>query len=161
MTTGKFDYFVVLAGMRTGSNLLEEQLSAMPGVVSFGEVFNPHFFGKPDKDSLWGLSMAARDKDPVRVIGAMCSSLINLDVPLERLVGWGKMILHQVVAHVDQFSKNIIVGAVERFADTPFHVATLDRILQPNLCFGFIEFVAGNLWSQPLARDIKIAVRLR
>lgn len=69
--TQRFDYFVVLAGMRTGSNLLEEQLAAMPGVVSHGELFNPHFFGKPDVKSLWGLSMPARDSDPVRVIGAM------------------------------------------------------------------------------------------
>ncbi|NNE81381.1 MAG: nodulation protein NodH [Silicimonas sp.] len=70
MTTA-FDYFVVLAGMRTGSNLLEEQLAAMPGVVSHGELFNPHFFGKPETNSMWGLSMTARDSDPVRVIGAM------------------------------------------------------------------------------------------
>ncbi len=69
--TGQFEYFVVLAGMRTGSNLLEEQLAAMPGVVSHGELFNPHFFGQPDVTSRWGLSMAARDSDPVRVIGAM------------------------------------------------------------------------------------------
>ena len=47
--TQPFDYFVVLAGMRTGSNLLEEQLAAMPGIVSHGELFNPHFFGKPDQ----------------------------------------------------------------------------------------------------------------
>lgn len=66
-----FDYFVVLAGMRTGSNLLEEQLSAMPGIQSNGELFNPHFFGKPDTKSLWGLSMAARDSDPIRVVSAM------------------------------------------------------------------------------------------
>ena len=66
-----FDYFVVLAGMRTGSNLLEEQLSAMPGIQSHGELFNPHFFGKPDTKSLWGLSMEARDSDPVRAIIAM------------------------------------------------------------------------------------------
>ncbi|MEP5757825.1 MAG: nodulation protein NodH [Litoreibacter sp.] len=66
-----FKYFVVLAGMRTGSNLLEEHLSAMPGITSFGELFNPHFFGKPDVRSQFGLSMAARDSDPVRVINAM------------------------------------------------------------------------------------------
>lgn len=66
-----FDYFVVLAGMRTGSNLLEEQLAAMPGIVSHGELFNPHFFGKPEVKTQWGLSMAARDSDPIRVIGAM------------------------------------------------------------------------------------------
>jgi LPS sulfotransferase NodH len=69
--THSFDYFVVLAGMRTGSNLLEEQLAAMPGIVSHGELFNPHFFGKPEVKTQWGLSMAARDSDPVRVIGAM------------------------------------------------------------------------------------------
>ena len=66
-----FDYFVVLAGMRTGSNLLEEQLSAMSGIHSNGELFNPHFFGKPDTKSLWGLSIEARDSDPVRAIVAM------------------------------------------------------------------------------------------
>lgn len=66
-----FDYFVVLAGMRTGSNLLEEQLAAMPGIESHGELFNPHFFGKPEFTAKWGLSMKARDDDPVRVIGLM------------------------------------------------------------------------------------------
>ncbi|MEO1026852.1 MAG: nodulation protein NodH, partial [Pseudomonadota bacterium] len=66
-----FDYFVVLAGMRTGSNLLEEQLSAMPGIVSHGELFNPHFFGKPGVSQKWELSMAARNSDPVRIIAAM------------------------------------------------------------------------------------------
>lgn len=71
MTGERFDYFVVLAGMRTGSNLLEEQLAAMPGITSHGELFNPHFFGKPEARSQWGLSMAARNSDPVRVIGAM------------------------------------------------------------------------------------------
>lgn len=67
----QFEYFVVLAGMRTGSNLLEEYLSAMPGITSYGELFNPHFFGKPEVDTQFGLSMTARDSDPVRVIGAM------------------------------------------------------------------------------------------
>lgn len=67
----QFEYFVVLAGMRTGSNLLEEYLSAMPGIISHGELFNPHFFGKPEVTTQFGLSMTARDSDPVRVIGAM------------------------------------------------------------------------------------------
>ena len=69
-----FDYFVVLAGMRTGSNLLEEQLAAMPGLRCHGELFNPHFFGKPDQNTQWGLSMQARDADPARAIGAMRQS---------------------------------------------------------------------------------------
>lgn len=73
-----FDYFVVLAGMRTGSNLLEEHLRAMPGIESHGELFNPHFFGKPGEVSKFDLSMAAREADPVRVISAMRRSAENL-----------------------------------------------------------------------------------
>lgn len=68
---GAFDYFVVLAGMRTGSNLLEEQLAAMPGVECYGELFNPHFFGKPDTRQLWGTSLDERDENPVKVIQRM------------------------------------------------------------------------------------------
>lgn len=71
MTASRFDYFVVLAGMRTGSNLLEEQLSAMPGIESHGELFNPHFFGKPEISKKWGMTLKQRDADPVRVIGLM------------------------------------------------------------------------------------------
>ena len=71
MTDKRFDYFVVLAGMRTGSNLLEEQLAAMPGIESHGELFNPHFFGKPEFKRKWGLSMKDRDADPIRVVGLM------------------------------------------------------------------------------------------
>ena len=72
MARNGYDYFVVLAGMRTGSNLLEEQLSAMQGLQSYGELFNPHFFGKPKQQSQFGLSLSARDSDPVQVIAAMC-----------------------------------------------------------------------------------------
>lgn len=57
--------------MRTGSNLLEEQLAAMPGVESHGELFNPHFFGKPDTAQKWGLTLKQRDSDPMRVIELM------------------------------------------------------------------------------------------
>lgn len=71
MTRRAYDYFVVLAGMRTGSNLLEEYLSAMPGLRSYGELFNPHFFGKPKQKTEFGLSMTARDGDPVRVVQLM------------------------------------------------------------------------------------------
>ncbi len=71
MPQTQFDYFVVLAGMRTGSNLLEEQLAAMPGIESHGELFNPHFFGKPETKTKWGMSMKDRDADPVRVVGLM------------------------------------------------------------------------------------------
>ncbi len=71
MDGSRFDYFVVLAGMRTGSNLLEEYLSAMPGLRSYGELFNPHFFGKPGRSTEFGLSMAARAGDPARIVAEM------------------------------------------------------------------------------------------
>lgn len=42
----RFDSFVMFAEMRTGSNFLEANLNAMPGVTCHGEMFNPHFIGK-------------------------------------------------------------------------------------------------------------------
>jgi LPS sulfotransferase NodH len=78
MSGGRFDYFVVLAGMRTGSNLLEEYIASMPGLEVFGELFNPHFFGKPKRSEMFGLSMKDRDRDPLRVIDAMKSQASEL-----------------------------------------------------------------------------------
>jgi LPS sulfotransferase NodH len=63
--SGRFKSFVVLAGMRTGSNFLEANLNALPGVVSHGEVFNPHFIGKKDQLALFGMDLAARAADPL------------------------------------------------------------------------------------------------
>ena len=71
MGSATADYFVVLAGMRTGSNLLEEYLNAMPGLTCHGEVFNPVFFARPNKTSYFGVSMDARERDPVRVIDVL------------------------------------------------------------------------------------------
>ena len=67
----QFKYFVVLAGMRTGSNLLEESLAAMQGIESWGELFNPHFMGKPESESAFGIAIDQRDRDPISVIDAM------------------------------------------------------------------------------------------
>jgi hypothetical protein len=66
-----FTSFVVLAGMRTGSNFLEASLNALTGVVSHGEVFNPYFIGKKDQVSLLGIGIADRDADPIRLLDAM------------------------------------------------------------------------------------------
>ena len=46
---GGFSSFVLLGGMRTGSNYLEANLNALPGLHCLGELFNPHFFGKNDQ----------------------------------------------------------------------------------------------------------------
>ncbi len=61
---GPFHSFVILAGMRTGSNFLEANLNALPGVTSHGEVFNPHFIGKKDATELFGITLAEREVNP-------------------------------------------------------------------------------------------------
>ena len=68
MAKARFDSFVILAGMRTGSNFLEANLNAMAGVTCFGEVFNPAFIGKKDQLELLGISMTAREADPMALL---------------------------------------------------------------------------------------------
>ncbi|MCV2867352.1 nodulation protein NodH [Defluviimonas sp. WL0002] len=64
MADTPFDSFVILAAMRTGSNLLEESLNAVPGLFSHGEAFNPSFVGGPKKDELLGMTLQEREADP-------------------------------------------------------------------------------------------------
>jgi LPS sulfotransferase NodH len=59
-----FDSFVMFAEMRTGSNFLEANLNALPGVSCHGELFNPYFIGQKDQMSLHGIDLAQRDADP-------------------------------------------------------------------------------------------------
>ncbi len=62
---GAFHSFIILAGMRTGSNFLEANLNALPGVISHGEVFNPQFIGKKDRVDWLGFDIATRAADPM------------------------------------------------------------------------------------------------
>ncbi|MBV7411043.1 nodulation protein NodH [Maritimibacter sp. DP1N21-5] len=66
-----FDYFVILAEMRTGSNFLESNLNEFPGLQCYGEAFNPYLIVDPEKTDLFGITLAARDADPLRLIDAM------------------------------------------------------------------------------------------
>lgn len=68
----------MFADMRTGSNFLEANLNAMPGVVCYGEVFNPHFIGKKDQTRLFGFSLADREADPMALIRAMRAQTAGL-----------------------------------------------------------------------------------
>ncbi|WP_282027497.1 nodulation protein NodH [Ruegeria faecimaris] len=72
--SSKFDYFVILAAMRTGSNLLEANLNALEGVSSHGEAFNPHFIGRLKGDSLLGVTLEERDNDPKTLLNAIRSA---------------------------------------------------------------------------------------
>ena len=69
----RFSYFVVLAGMRTGSNLLEERLNMMSGVTSYGEVFNPAFAGHAHKKNLFGMSPDEIAQAPEKTIKTICA----------------------------------------------------------------------------------------
>jgi LPS sulfotransferase NodH len=66
-----FHSFVMFAEMRTGSNFLEANLNAIPGLQSYGEVFNPHFIGKKGQMSLHGVDMAARAADPLGLMARL------------------------------------------------------------------------------------------
>jgi len=68
---GPFDYFVIFAEMRTGSNFLELNLRKFPDLNTFGEAFNPDFLGYPDWPDLFGMTMAMREADPLRLIRDM------------------------------------------------------------------------------------------
>ncbi len=71
MMPPKYDMFIVFAEMRTGSNLLETNLNAFPGLACHGEAFNPHFVGFPDKDTLLGVTQADREENPLRLLTAL------------------------------------------------------------------------------------------
>ncbi|MBU2957311.1 hypothetical protein Q4511_13395 [Paracoccus sp. 1_MG-2023] len=66
--TSSFRSFVVLAEMRTGSNLLEATLNGIRGVTCHGEAFNPYMMGWPDKDELAGITRAEREADPLPLL---------------------------------------------------------------------------------------------
>ncbi|KIC20607.1 sulfotransferase family 2 domain-containing protein [Leisingera sp. ANG-Vp] len=68
MTSSSFDYFVVFAEMRTGSNFLETNLNAFDGLACHGEAFNPHFIGYPNSSDVLGVTQAMREADPARLI---------------------------------------------------------------------------------------------
>lgn len=67
----KFDYFVVFAEMRTGSNLLESYLNKFEDVCCHGEAFNAQFIGYPNAESLLKITKTSRDKDPVGLLKAV------------------------------------------------------------------------------------------
>ncbi|MDX8353022.1 sulfotransferase family 2 domain-containing protein [Cognatiyoonia sp. IB215182] len=64
----KFTSFIVLAEMRTGSNFLEANLNDLDGVHCFGELFNPAFIGYPKTQDILGISLQAREDDPLAML---------------------------------------------------------------------------------------------
>ncbi|MCC6304731.1 MAG: nodulation protein NodH [Rhodobacteraceae bacterium] len=73
-----FESFVILAGMRTGSNFLEANLNALAGVTCHGEVFNPQFIGHKGQESLFGIDLAGRAADPLALLARMTAETAGL-----------------------------------------------------------------------------------
>lgn len=67
----KFDYFIILADMRTGSNFLEANLNQIEGVACHGEAFNPTFIGYPKNKDLLGISLEQRESRPQDLLDAI------------------------------------------------------------------------------------------
>ena len=68
---GPFDYFVILAEMRTGSNFLEANVNAFDGLICHGEAFNPSFIGHSGVTEMFGVTLVQREKDPFRLLSAL------------------------------------------------------------------------------------------
>ncbi|MEP2714946.1 sulfotransferase family 2 domain-containing protein [Pseudophaeobacter sp.] len=71
--TAPFDYFIVFAEMRTGSNFLETNLNAFDGLTCHGEAFNPHFIGYPNQDNILGITQTMREANPSCLISRIKS----------------------------------------------------------------------------------------
>jgi len=63
-----FDYFVVFAEMRTGSNFLEANINAFDGLTCHGEAFNPNFISYPNRTESLGMTFEDRDAAPSELI---------------------------------------------------------------------------------------------
>lgn len=63
-----FDYFVVFAEIRTGSNFLEANLNTFDGLSCYGEAFNPAFIGYPGTPNVLGVTQTDRDAHPDRLL---------------------------------------------------------------------------------------------
>lgn len=59
-----FRYFAIFGAMRTGSNLLEQSLGQYEKLIPEGELFNPHFIGKPKRREYLDTPIAERNADP-------------------------------------------------------------------------------------------------
>lgn len=73
MMAKRFSYFVLFSGMRTGSNYLERNISSVPDIKSYGELFNPYFIAKEGQEAFLGTTLEAREADPAALIARMCA----------------------------------------------------------------------------------------
>jgi len=75
---GKFDYFVMLAEKRTGSNFLCSNLNQFDGITAHGEAYNPYFIGDTARTELHGITLEMRESDPIQLLDKMKEAKNNL-----------------------------------------------------------------------------------
>jgi hypothetical protein len=66
-----FDLFVMLAEMRTGSNILEANINEFPSLRCEGEVFNPAFIAHQGGAELFGITLQDRALNPISLLDAL------------------------------------------------------------------------------------------
>lgn len=74
-----YDYFVIFAEMRTGSNFLEENVNSYPGLKCWGEIYNPHFVGKPSNKDFGGITVEKREANPMKLLDVLKSKSDGLN----------------------------------------------------------------------------------
>ncbi|MEM5476606.1 nodulation protein NodH [Pacificibacter sp. AS14] len=74
-----YDYFVIFAEMRTGSNFLEENVNSYSGLKCWGEIYNPHFVGKPSNKDFDGITVDKREADPLKLLEKLKNKSDGLD----------------------------------------------------------------------------------
>ncbi|TGD72480.1 hypothetical protein E4634_13175 [Mangrovimicrobium sediminis] len=94
LKTGR--YACILAGMRTGSNLLQSYLNQCPGIVCLGELFNPVFVGvdRPDMEEggFGGYrrdDVQARDRDRIAFFNRLLAEAGNRELVFRLFDGHG------------------------------------------------------------------------
>ncbi|SLN10554.1 Sulfotransferase family protein [Aquimixticola soesokkakensis] len=67
----KFDYFVIFAEMRTGSNFLQSNLNEFPSIRVWGEIYNPWFIGGGGQQVMQNITLEMREEDPLSILNAI------------------------------------------------------------------------------------------
>ncbi|MBV1862875.1 MAG: nodulation protein NodH [Rhodobacteraceae bacterium] len=94
----KFKSFVLLANMRTGSNLFEQNIRLYPEFSCHGELFNSSFIGFPDVHNLYGTSMSEREKKPHKLLERLLETETNTLPGFRLFAGHDHRILESCLA---------------------------------------------------------------
>ena len=93
----KYDRYVLLARMRTGSNLFENLLKQIKDVRALGELFNPSFVGASSKKPRYGITPSERDEDPIGFLNYIDRTQAGKFYGFRLFDGHDHRVLHHVI----------------------------------------------------------------